>query len=56
MFFLVSPFKVPSKDMFIYAAQASIGDAVYGDVSTKALEAHIARLTGKEAALLMVSN
>lgn len=39
--------------MLLYAARASLGDAVYGDLSTKALEAHFAKLTGKDAALFM---
>lgn len=39
--------------MLLYAARASLGDAVYGDLSTRALETHVAQLTGKEAALFM---
>jgi threonine aldolase len=42
--------------MFSYAIQASLGDDVYGiDPSTSALENHIARLTGKEAAVFVSS-
>lgn len=41
--------------MFIYALRASLGDDVYQEPSTLALEAHIARLTGKEAAIFVSS-
>jgi threonine aldolase len=41
--------------MYAYAVQASLGDDVYFDPSTKVLEDHIARLTGKEAALFVPS-
>src|SRR5487761_1083394 len=42
--------------MFEYAIQASLGDDVYHhEPSTAALEAHIARLCGKEAALFVSS-
>lgn len=41
--------------MYAYAIKASLGDDVYHDPSTHALEAHIARLTGKQAALLVAS-
>ncbi|KAH7911226.1 pyridoxal phosphate-dependent transferase [Hygrophoropsis aurantiaca] len=41
--------------MYQYAAQASLGDDVYHDASTIALEAHIAQLAGKEAALFVTS-
>lgn len=46
---------VPTKEMYEYATKASVGDAVWHDSSTEALEAHIAQLTGKEAALLVAS-
>ncbi|KAN0121567.1 Pyridoxal phosphate-dependent transferase [Russula decolorans] len=46
---------VPSKEMYEYAVQASLGDDVYHEPSTAALEAHIARLFGKEAALFVAS-
>ncbi|KII93435.1 hypothetical protein PLICRDRAFT_101118 [Plicaturopsis crispa FD-325 SS-3] len=45
----------PSKEMYAYAALASIGDDVFGDSATRALEEHIAKLAGKEAALYMTS-
>lgn len=45
----------PTKDMYAYAVLASVGDDVYHDPSTKALEAHMAQLTGKEAALFVPS-
>jgi threonine aldolase len=41
--------------MYAYAVRASLGDAVYHEPSTIALEAHMAKLTGKEAALFMPS-
>ncbi len=41
--------------MYIYASQASIGDDVYGEPSTRALEDHVARITGKEAGLFVPS-
>jgi len=41
--------------MYAYATLATVGDDVYHDASTTALEAHIAQLTGKEAALFMPS-
>lgn len=41
--------------MYLYAARASMGDAVYHEPSTLALEAHVAKVTGKEAALFMPS-
>ena len=41
--------------MYTYASQASLGDDVYGEASTAALEAHVAKITGKEAALFVPS-
>lgn len=41
--------------MYNYAVQASLGDDVYHEPNTIALEAHIARLFGKEAALFVPS-
>ncbi|KAJ7293353.1 pyridoxal phosphate-dependent transferase [Mycena rebaudengoi] len=41
--------------MYEYATLSTIGDDVYFEPSTAALEAHIAKLTGKEAALFMPS-
>jgi len=49
------PCSVPTKEMFAYAMQASLGDDVYNEPSTISLEAHIAKLTGKEAALFVSS-
>lgn len=46
---------VPSKEMYEYAAQASLGDDVYHEPNTSALEAHVARLFGKEAAVFVAS-
>lgn len=41
--------------MYTYAALASMGDDVYHEPCTKALEAHVASITGKEAALFLPS-
>ena len=41
--------------MYEYATQASLGDDVYGERCTQALEAHMAKITGKEAACFMAS-
>jgi threonine aldolase len=41
--------------MYAYAARASTGDDVYHEPCTKALEVHMARVTGKEAALFLPS-
>ena len=41
--------------MYLYASLASLGDDVYHEPSTVALEAHMAKLTGKEAALFLPS-
>jgi threonine aldolase len=41
--------------MFAYAVQSSLGDDVYNEPCTIALEEHIAKLTGKEAALFVSS-
>lgn len=46
---------VPTKAMYEYAVRASIGDAVFHDPCTSALEEHMAQLTGKEAALFVSS-
>lgn len=53
--FISDTITVPTKEMFAYAVQASLGDDVYSEPSTIALEAHIAKLTGKEAALFVSS-
>lgn len=47
--------EVPTPEMYAYAVHASLGDDVYSEPSTKALEAHVAQLAGKEAALFMPS-
>ena len=41
--------------MYLYASAASVGDDVYHEQCTLALEAHMAKLTGKEAALYLPS-
>ena len=41
--------------MYLYAVRASVGDDVYHEPCTKALEAHMAKITGKEAALFVPS-
>jgi hypothetical protein len=43
----------PTKEMQAYAAFASLGDDVYHEPSTIALERHIAKITGKQAGLFM---
>ncbi|KAF5356333.1 hypothetical protein D9756_004250 [Leucocoprinus leucothites] len=53
--FISDTVTVPSEEMFIYAAQATLGDDVYFEPSTAALENHVAKLVGKEAALFMQS-
>lgn len=46
---------VPTPEMYVYAAKASVGDDVYHEPCTKALEAHIAKITGKEAGMFVPS-
>ncbi|KAJ6519598.1 pyridoxal phosphate-dependent transferase [Mycena sanguinolenta] len=53
--FISDTITVPTKEMYEYATLSTIGDDVYFEPSTNALEAHIAKLTGKEAALFMSS-
>ncbi|KAI0307578.1 pyridoxal phosphate-dependent transferase [Multifurca ochricompacta] len=53
--FISDTLTVPSKEMCDYAVQASLGDDVYHEPNTAALEAHMARLFGKEAALFVPS-
>ncbi|KAH7921961.1 hypothetical protein BV22DRAFT_1038023 [Leucogyrophana mollusca] len=53
--FISDTITVPTKEMYQYAMHASLGDDVYHDASTIALEAHIAQLAGKEAALFVTS-
>jgi len=45
----------PTKEMYAYAFQASLGDDVYFEPTADSLEIHIAKLTGKEAAVFMPS-
>ncbi|KAL4243245.1 threonine aldolase family protein [Abortiporus biennis] len=45
----------PTPEMFAYASLASLGDAVFHEPSTLALEAHVAQLVGKEAAAFIPS-
>ncbi|GBE78137.1 Probable low-specificity L-threonine [Sparassis crispa] len=53
--FISDTITAPTKEMYAYALRASLGDDVYNDPSTEALEAHMAQLTGKEAALFVPS-
>ncbi|EIM92761.1 uncharacterized protein STEHIDRAFT_117731 [Stereum hirsutum FP-91666 SS1] len=53
--FISDTLTVPTKEMYDYAVQGSLGDAVYHEPSTLALEEHMAKLTGKEDALFMPS-
>lgn len=41
--------------MYEYAVRSSLGDDVYEEPSTKILEAHIAKLFGKDAAIFVSS-
>jgi threonine aldolase len=53
--FISDTVTVPTKEQYSYAILASLGDDVYHEPSTFTLEAHIAKITGKEAGLFMVS-
>ncbi|KNZ71454.1 Threonine aldolase [Termitomyces sp. J132] len=53
--FISDTVTAPTPEMLAYAALATIGDDVYHDPSTNALETHMAQLTGKEAGLFMPS-
>ncbi|KAF8168324.1 pyridoxal phosphate-dependent transferase [Crassisporium funariophilum] len=53
--FISDTVTVPTEEMYAYGALATLGDDVYFDPSTAALEAHIAKLTGKEAGLFVAS-
>lgn len=53
--FISDTLTVPTKEMFLYASMASLGDDVYHEPSTIALEGHVAQITGKEAALFLPS-
>ncbi|PPQ76180.1 hypothetical protein CVT26_009357 [Gymnopilus dilepis] len=48
-------FILPTEEMYAYGALATLGDDVYNEPSTAALEAHIAKITGKEAGLFIAS-
>lgn len=45
----------PTPEMYAYAVRATLGDDVYDEPCTKLLEQHMAKLTGKEAALFVPS-
>ncbi|KAF8446257.1 pyridoxal phosphate-dependent transferase [Boletus edulis BED1] len=51
--FISDTLTVPTKEMNEYGLRASLGDDVYFDESTAVLEAHIAKITGKEAGLFL---
>ncbi|KAJ7225742.1 pyridoxal phosphate-dependent transferase [Mycena pura] len=53
--FISDTITAPTKEMYEYATLSTLGDDVYIEPSTKALENHIAQLTGKEAALFVPS-
>jgi len=53
--FISDTVTVPTEEMYTYATLATLGDDVYFEPSTAALEAHVAQLVGKEAALFMPS-
>ncbi|KIK71276.1 hypothetical protein GYMLUDRAFT_33420 [Collybiopsis luxurians FD-317 M1] len=53
--FISDTVTVPTQEMYSYALLASLGDDVYHEPSTSALEAHVAKITSKEAGLFMVS-
>ncbi|KAJ2928867.1 hypothetical protein H1R20_g8224, partial [Candolleomyces eurysporus] len=48
-------FILPTAEMYAYATLATLGDDVYYEPSTAALEAHVAKITGKEAGLFVSS-
>ncbi|KDR84770.1 hypothetical protein GALMADRAFT_233107 [Galerina marginata CBS 339.88] len=53
--FISDTVTVPTEEMYSYATLATLGDDVYFEPSTAALEAHIAQITGKEAGLFLSS-
>jgi threonine aldolase len=53
--FISDTVTVPTEEMYSYATLATLGDNVYFEPSTAALEAHIAQITGKEAGLFVPS-
>jgi threonine aldolase len=52
---MLTPVSAPTKEMYTYALQASLADDVYFEPTADSLEKHIAKLTGKEAAVFMPS-
>jgi threonine aldolase len=44
----------PTPEMYQYSICASVGDDYYYDYSTRALESHFAKITGKEGCLFIV--
>ncbi|KAF8624891.1 hypothetical protein AX15_005759 [Amanita polypyramis BW_CC] len=53
--FISDTLTVPTEEMYEYAKLATLGDDVYFDATTAALEAHVAKITGKEAAVFVPS-
>ncbi|KAF8807201.1 hypothetical protein BYT27DRAFT_7189286 [Phlegmacium glaucopus] len=53
--FISDTVTVPTEGMLSYSSLATLGDDVYFELSTAALEAHVAKLTGKEAGLFVPS-
>ncbi|KAJ7139900.1 pyridoxal phosphate-dependent transferase [Mycena epipterygia] len=53
--FISDTITVPTKEMYEYATLSTLGDDVYFEATTNSLEAHMAQLTGKEAALFVPS-
>ncbi|KAF5324277.1 hypothetical protein D9619_011210 [Psilocybe cf. subviscida] len=53
--FISDAVTAPTEEMFAYAALATVGDDEYTDPSTAALEAHVAKITGKEAGVFLTS-
>ncbi|THV05974.1 hypothetical protein K435DRAFT_773487 [Dendrothele bispora CBS 962.96] len=53
--FISDTITAPSKEMYAYGVLATLGDDVYHEPSTVALEEHVAKITGKEAGLFMPS-
>ncbi|KAF5368312.1 hypothetical protein D9758_002364 [Tetrapyrgos nigripes] len=53
--FISDTITAPTKEMYAYGVLATLGDDVYHEPSTHALEAHVAKITGKEAGLFVSS-
>lgn len=53
--FISDTISVPTPEMYTYAVNATLGDDVYNEPTMLALEAHMAKVSGKEAALFMPS-